>query len=135
MRRLLSLAGAGLFAVFNVSTAWGIQVLCESEDGERTYCDVRDADTSDIMISRRLSDAPCSEGRSWGRSQRGIWVDRGCRAEFTVERQGSGGRGSAERCPPGFEPGNHRCTNDERRQGCKDMRMPGGTTCNSRGWS
>lgn len=39
-----------------------------------------------------------------------------------------------ERCPSGFEPGKHRCSDAERRKGCKDMRMPGGTTCNSRGW-
>jgi hypothetical protein len=40
-----------------------------------------------------------------------------------------------DRCPPGFEPGNHRCTESERKRGCKDMRGPSGLTCNSRGWA
>jgi hypothetical protein len=135
MKCLLKLARAGVVAILSISTAWGLQVLCESEGDERSYCDIRDAENADIVISRRLSDAPCSEGRSWGRSRSGIWVDQGCRAEFTVEHRGYTERPSAERCPQGFVPGNHRCSNDERRRGCKDMRMPGGTTCNSQGWS
>lgn len=34
-----------------------------------------------------------------------------------------------ERCPAGFSPSEHKCSSDERRRGCKDMRMPGGLGC------
>ena len=36
-----------------------------------------------------------------------------------------------ESCPSGFHPGGHRCSKADRRRGCKDMKMPGGTTCNA----
>ena len=33
---------------------------------------------------RQRSQAPCIEGQTWGAGKRGIWVDRGCRADFSV---------------------------------------------------
>jgi len=38
---------------------------------------------------------------------------------------------AAETCPQGFHPGTHRCSPEDRKRGCKDMKMPGGTTCNA----
>ncbi len=40
----------------------------------------------------------------------------------------------AETCPSGFQdnPSGRRCSDSERKHGCKDMRMPGGKTCISR---
>ena len=37
-----------------------------------------------------------------------------------------------ERCPSGFQETERKCTTEERRRGCKDMRMPGGLGCVSR---
>lgn len=34
-----------------------------------------------------------------------------------------------EECPPGFKPSENKCRPDERRRGCKDMRLPGGLGC------
>ena len=34
-----------------------------------------------------------------------------------------------ERCPAGFTPSEQKCTQDERRRGCRDMRLPGGLGC------
>lgn len=34
-----------------------------------------------------------------------------------------------ERCPSGFTPSEKKCTPEERRRGCKDMRLPGGLGC------
>jgi hypothetical protein len=50
----------------------------------RHYCD---ADTRDgVRLLRQRSDAACRQGSSWGYDRRGIWVDRGCRADFEVGR-------------------------------------------------
>lgn len=35
----------------------------------------------------------------------------------------------AERCPSGFSPSEQKCSVEERRRGCKDMRLPGGLGC------
>jgi hypothetical protein len=34
-----------------------------------------------------------------------------------------------ERCPSGFTPSENKCSSEERRRGCKDMRLPGGLGC------
>ena len=55
-------------------------IVCTSNNGERVYCE---AETRDgIQLVRQIGGAPCVEGRTWGFDRRGIWVDRGCRAEF-----------------------------------------------------
>ena len=59
-------------------------VTCSSDDGSRHYCD---ADTRrGVDLSRQISGSPCDQGTSWDYDDRGIWVDRGCRAEFVVRR-------------------------------------------------
>ena len=34
-----------------------------------------------------------------------------------------------ERCPSGFHPSEQKCSREERRRGCQDMRLPGGLGC------
>lgn len=53
---------------------------CESDNGRSRHCRV-DARRG-IELVRQLSSASCVEGHSWGRDRDGVWVDRGCRAEF-----------------------------------------------------
>ena len=56
-----------------------------SSDGRRTFCD---ADThGGVRLFRQIGEARCQEGYSWGYTERGIWVDRGCQAEFVVGRE------------------------------------------------
>jgi hypothetical protein len=62
-------------------------IQCSSEGGRYRYCRV-DTD-NDVRLERRLSGARCNQGESWGYDRRGVWVDRGCRAEFRVGRGGS----------------------------------------------
>jgi hypothetical protein len=38
-------------------------------------------------LVRQRSGSPCIEGRTWGRDRSGVWVDRGCRADFEVVRR------------------------------------------------
>jgi len=57
-------------------------VYCASDDMGRNFCPV---DTSyGVSLARRRSDADCTYGRTWGYNRRGIWVDRGCRADFQL---------------------------------------------------
>jgi Protein of unknown function (DUF3011) len=59
-------------------------VTCSSNDGRRRYCD---ADTSEgVILLREHGDSSCRMGSSWGFDRRGIWVDRGCRADFQLGR-------------------------------------------------
>jgi Protein of unknown function (DUF3011) len=70
-------------------------VTCSSENGKRQFCP---ADTrKGVRLINQRSDSPCIRGRTWGWNQDGIWVDRGCRAEFAIGR----GRGGS---PPGARP-------------------------------
>jgi hypothetical protein len=36
---------------------------------------------------------------------------------------------ATDRCPPGFQPSEQKCTERERRAGCKDVRLPSGLGC------
>jgi len=59
-------------------------IVCESDNSNRHFCS---ADTSHgVRLVRQLSRSACVQGRSWGFTDRGIWVRDGCRAEFVVER-------------------------------------------------
>lgn len=61
----------------------GGQVLrCESERDRYRRCDVRI--NRGVELSRQLSKTQCVQGNNWGWDRNGIWVDRGCRAEFRV---------------------------------------------------
>ena len=56
--------------------------VCESIDGRRSHCPV---DTSmGVNLMRQISDSPCVLNQSWGVDEHGIWVNNGCRAEFTL---------------------------------------------------
>ncbi|HWW61994.1 MAG TPA: DUF3011 domain-containing protein [Thermoanaerobaculia bacterium] len=70
-----------------------VTVVCESKDGRRHRCAT---DTiGEITLARQLSRKnSCVENRGWGYDDKGIWVDRGCRAEFliTEERAAYGDR-------------------------------------------
>jgi len=57
-------------------------IACNSDDMRRHSCAV---DTrGGVRLVTQNSQAPCTEGRSWGTDNQGIWVDAGCRADFAV---------------------------------------------------
>lgn len=57
-------------------------LTCNSRNYQRTVCN---ADTrGGVRLSIRHSDAPCVRGRSWGVLRNGVWVSRGCRAQFLL---------------------------------------------------
>ncbi len=74
----------------SAATAQGT-IYCASDDMRRHYCA---ADTrGGVNIARQRSDASCVAGRTWGYDGRGIWVDRGCRADFVLSSYNAGGYG------------------------------------------
>ena len=77
----LALAGA-LTAAHPAPAAAQRTITCQSYDDRTNHCSV---DTrGGVRLIRRFSDAACIQGRTWGTDRRGIWVTRGCRAEFAV---------------------------------------------------
>lgn len=87
----LSICSAGVSNVL----AQDRTITCESTRREYNYCRV-DTD-NEVRLVRELSFTGCDQGSSWGFDRRGIWVDRGCRAEFAYGRNsgGSGGKTTA----------------------------------------
>jgi hypothetical protein len=58
----------------------------------RHYCA---ADTrGGVQLMRQHSQAACRQGYSWGTNRSGVWVDHGCRADFSVGGSGGSGYGN-----------------------------------------
>ena len=78
------------------------RVKCESRDGQRSVCDVnlRGYRIADV---REMSRTDCDIGRNFGYDDRGVWVDNGCRAEFTFVSVRDGGRYSERDRDDDFE--------------------------------
>jgi len=57
-------------------------IYCASDNGRRNTCytDV----SGGVSLVRQRSNSPCIYGSSWGWDRRGVWVDRGCRADFRI---------------------------------------------------
>src|SRR5215472_3036217 len=93
-------------------------VRCESNNGSRNYCNAPINNPNQVTIQRQISGSPCVRGSTWGVDNRGIWVDKGCRADFTI---GGGGGGYIPPGPGGPGPGSGsiKCeSNDGRRNYC-----------------
>jgi hypothetical protein len=74
------------------NAAWeAYTVSCESVRNRRTECPIKGP--SAVALQRKLSQASCVEGQSWGYRDELMWVDRGCRGEFSVRPAGSGDSG------------------------------------------
>lgn len=65
------------------------KITCESTAGDYNYCRV-DTDNT-VQLERKLSLSECRYNYSWGYDRRGIWVDRGCRAEFSYGKSSNSG--------------------------------------------
>jgi hypothetical protein len=57
-------------------------VTCSSNDGRRNWCDI--GPRRDVRLARQISGSACIRDNTWGVDRRGLWVDRGCRADFSV---------------------------------------------------
>ena len=80
---LLMLAGAVLTPGM---VSAGQTVHCKSRDYGYEYCRVRTE--RHVQLVKQLSKTRCRRGENWGYDRHGIWVDRGCDAEFVVGDSG-----------------------------------------------
>lgn len=62
-------------------------VKVESKNGQYKY--ERTNTRGGVRLLRQISRDPCIEGQTWGFDRDGIWVDKGCRAEFEVGESSS----------------------------------------------
>jgi hypothetical protein len=58
------------------------KLVCASDDRQRKRCEV--AVDNGVDLLRQLSRTRCVKETNWGWDSEGIWVDKGCRAEFGV---------------------------------------------------
>ncbi|MGC2183441.1 MAG: DUF3011 domain-containing protein, partial [Terriglobales bacterium] len=122
----LALSVTALVVILNVR-GMGQTVSCSSDDGHRQECP---ADTrGGVRMVKQRSDSPCQEGYSWGSDRRGIWVDHGCRADFSVVPYPYGGtdQGSTISCSSD-DGGRHYCTADTRR-GVRLLKQRSDSSC------
>lgn len=70
----------------------GQSIYCASDDGRRHTCAINTSGGNVRLVTQK-SGSNCVQGRTWGFDRAGIWVDRGCRADFEV----GGGRGNTGR--------------------------------------
>lgn len=83
---------------------------CESSNGRYKLCQA--AVSGHVRLLRELSRSDCAAGRTWGWSNGGIWVDKGCRAEFAYiaqDARGAYGRGRDWRDGDEIVRGSLRC--------------------------
>ncbi len=74
--------GGGYGGNYPVGGAYGRTVRCEWTDNRQRRCSV--TVRSGVTLVRQLSSTRCVQGANWGFDRNGIWVDNGCRAEFSV---------------------------------------------------
>ena len=73
----ITLLGAQHQALANNQT-----IICSSNNNQHAYCQANTG--NQVKLLRQLSSFPCQEGRTWGFDNNGIWVDKGCQAEFAI---------------------------------------------------
>ena len=62
-------------------------------------------------------------------TQRGLDVARAFDRARNQNTTSGGGYNQNERCPAGFQQSEQKCSQEERRRGCKDIRLPNGIGC------
>lgn len=87
---------AGVRAQSGITGGSGNQVTCASDDGGRHYCRVNTS--RGVQLVNQRSGSPCVQGQTWGYDRSGIWVDRGCRADFYLGGYNNGGNQGTITC-------------------------------------
>jgi Protein of unknown function (DUF3011) len=77
-------SGGGYNNGSGYDNGYGYSVTCESAGGSYITC-AWDRNRGVPQLLQTLSDSPCTQGTTWGYTQRvGLWVNRGCRGRFGI---------------------------------------------------
>ena len=68
---------------------WNRQIRLQCDSNQKSYqmCQVDVGRHGQVRLVKRMSDARCTEGYSWGWNRAGVWVNHGCRGQFVVDRR------------------------------------------------
>jgi hypothetical protein len=91
-RAVAALASAALGGA-SVPALASQTITCASSGYRYSYCRVETG--NDVRLERQRSSTECRQGYSWDYDRHGVWVDRGCAADFRVG--GDGGHGSRDK--------------------------------------
>jgi hypothetical protein len=58
-------------------------IRCSSNNGKIVRCGTNGPIVR-AVLDRQISGSACVQGQTWGYDRRGVWVDRGCRADIRV---------------------------------------------------
>ena len=88
---------AGVFAAgdYNGGGGWrhgpgwnhDFTITCGSPQYHRGFCQVDVGARGWVRLQRQTSSTRCVEGQNWGWNRAGVWVDRGCSAQFLIVRR------------------------------------------------
>ncbi|WP_353572106.1 ricin-type beta-trefoil lectin domain protein [Candidatus Albibeggiatoa sp. nov. BB20] len=77
-----------LWLLSNMAYAAEGKISCESSNSQYRHCSI-DTNGKEVRIFKQLSSTRCTINDTWGYDNRGVWVDKGCRAAFIVEDSSS----------------------------------------------
>lgn len=81
--RMLALASCLVLSI----AASAQTLTCSSDDMGKHYC--RANTSRGVTLVHQRSGSACTMGVSWGYDNSGIWVDHGCRADFSLNGSGN----------------------------------------------
>ncbi|RSL14909.1 DUF3011 family protein [Edaphobacter aggregans] len=107
----------------------GQTITCSSNDGRRNFCSVNTR--GGVRLSRQISGSACIQNQTWGWDNSGVWVDRGCRAEFVVGGGGGnwGGNNQGQTVTCSSNDGRRNFCNVDTRGGVRLNRQISGSAC------
>lgn len=89
-------------AIFIASPGFAQEIITCTSDGYRyRYCSART--DYRVTLTRQLSGTRCIRGETWGFDRNGVWVDRGCAAEFRVGRNSPPSYPNYPSYPPSYD--------------------------------
>lgn len=112
--------------------AHGQTIYCASDDGRRNYCSANTR--GGVQMTNQRSGSACIQGQTWGWDNNGIWVDRGCRAEFITGRNGGnwgggGGNNNSGTIYCASDDGRRNYCNANTRGGVRLTNQRSGSSC------
>lgn len=93
LSRAVSLGACAALLAASMPARAERNITCESNNYRYRYCRV-DTDNQ-VRLVHKISNTSCRQGENWGYDRHGVWVDRGCAAEFSVGQRSSHGSGGA----------------------------------------